>query len=138
MGLKALLKEYQDIKKKSISNSQEWIMSSQKISDLSSLVSKFYLEEISKIKNFNLVKDCLQLSSQVINQGATINLENNFFIIYSNKNYKNKIKLLTPIQLCSIFNENWTDEEALCVELFLSNPQTFIGVNLGLFLKKQA
>jgi hypothetical protein len=138
MGLKTLLDEYKKIKQKTISNSQELVESSQKISDLSLLVSKFYLEEINKINNFNLINECLTLSSKLIEEGATVNLENNFFINFSHKNNKSKIKLLTPVQLCSIFNENWTDTELISIELFLANPQNFIGVNLGLFLKKQA
>lgn len=134
MSVKNLIHQYQDLKISPVTDKNSWINHSEQINALSSILHKFYQKEIDAVSNFKIINDLTKSAMQQLSLGHKIELSNNLKLIYQANQQTITIPLLTPIQLVEMFNENWNDEEKNLIELYLAHPDTWLLINLGLFL----
>lgn len=132
-----LINQFVDLKKKTINDAVSWQNSSEQVQKLSSLLHKFYLDEVRKLDGYKLINDLVEISLIKLVSGHQISLTQKLELQYNNLTSLIIIPLYTPAQLVAMLQDNLSENEQQLLELFIVQSDTWLAINLGLYLQSQ-
>lgn len=131
----SIINKYQELKTKEVKDLGDIALVSKELADLSSLAHVLYQREFLKLKNSDYIVALASKGESLIPFIKKIeNLDMTLFI----KDKEYQVNLKSPIQLVAILEEDFTTEEKLFSEIYLSQSDFFICLNLGLYLESIA
>lgn len=133
----SLINQFIDLKKKPINDAVSWQNSSEQVQKLSSLLHKFYLDEVRKLDGYKLINDLVEISLIKLVSGHQISLTQKLELQYNNLTSLIIIPLYTPTQLVAMLQDNLSENEQQLLELFIVQSDTWLAINLGLYLQSQ-
>lgn len=132
-----VINQFLTLKQQPIVDAVSWQNSSEQVQKLSALIHKFYLDEVRKLNNYSLVDSLIQSSLEKMVAGHQIKLTAKLELEYHDLKTNMIIPLFTPTQLVAMLQENLSTTEQSLLELFLAQGDTWLAVNLGLYLQSQ-
>lgn len=131
----ALINQFANLKKESINDTVSWQNSSDQVQKISALLHKFYLNEVRSLPDYPMIEGLLQSALVKILAGHQLSITAKLELQYNDLQNVKIIPLYTPAQLATMLQEQASENEQNLLELFLSQSDTWLSINLGLFLQ---
>lgn len=134
MAINTLLEKYQYLKTTPVTSIDELNLVSAQITDLAELCHSFYKQEFVGLPESNFLIELGKKGELLAPSIKEIKIGQ---VLINYKNQDISISLLSPESIVSSFLSDSSSEIQLLAQLYLSQPQFYLLVNLGLYLEKQ-
>jgi hypothetical protein len=132
-----VINQYLALKQVPIVDAVGWQNTSEQVQKLSALIHKFYLAEVRLLANYELIDSLIQSALVKMVAGDQVKLNSKLELEYHHNQAVMVIPLFTPPQLVAMLQEDLSQTEQALLELFLAQGDTWLAINLGLYLQSK-